>query len=64
VIVLSQPQKRSGETYRDLVERAVWSKGEKPFDPEVWRTELFASDEELADFLDDIYAARQADPAT
>ena len=46
------------------VARAVWSKGDKPFDPEVWRTELFASDEELAHFLDDIYASRQAAPAT
>jgi hypothetical protein len=60
---MSEPQRSSVESYRDRVERLVAAKGGQPFDPEVWRTDLFASDEELDGFIDDIYASRRADPA-
>jgi hypothetical protein len=60
---MSEPQKAVSESYRDLVERVVTAKGDERFDPLTWRTDLFASDQELDDFLDDIYASRRADPA-
>ena len=60
---MSEPQKAVSESYRDLVERVVTAKSDKRFDPSIWTTDLFASDQELDDFLDDIYASRRADPA-
>jgi hypothetical protein len=60
---MSEPQQAGDNTYRVLVERLVAVKANEPFDPSVWITDLFASDEELDEFLDDIYASRRADPA-
>ncbi len=60
---VSEPQRTVRESYRDLVERVVTAKADQRFDPSTWRTDLFASDQELDDFLDDIYASRRADPA-
>ena len=60
---MSEPQRSISESYRDLVERVVADKADQRFDPSAWRTDLFASDQELDDFLDDIYASRRADPA-
>ena len=41
-----------------------WSvKVSEPFDPPAWITDLFTSDEELDEFLDDIYESRRTDPA-
>ena len=60
---MSEPQRTVSESYRDLVERVVTAKADQRFDPSTWRTDLFASDQELDDFLDDIYASRRADPA-
>jgi hypothetical protein len=60
---MSEPQRALSENYRDLVESVVLAKAKDPFDPMIWRTDLFASDEELDEFIDDIYASRSADPA-
>ena len=60
---MSEPQRRISESYRDLVERVVIAKAGERFDPSTWRADLFVSDQELDDFLDDIYASRRADPA-
>jgi len=60
---MSEPQRTVSESYRDLVERVVVAKAGERFDPSTWRTDLFASDQELDDFLDDIYASRRADSA-
>jgi len=60
---MSEPQRTVSESYRDLVERVVAAKAGERFDPSIWKTDLFASDQALDDFLDDIYASRRADPA-
>lgn len=55
----------SGDSrYRGTLERIIAPKASQPFDPSAWLTDLFASDEELDNFLDDIYASRRADRAS
>jgi hypothetical protein len=60
---MSEPQKSVTDTYRDLVERVVAAKTGERFDPSTWKTDLFSSDQELDEFLDDIYTSRRTDPA-
>ena len=59
---MSEPQKSVSDTYQDPVERVVAAKAGEQFDPSTWKTDLFSSDQELDEFLDDIYASRRADP--
>jgi len=60
---MSEPQKSVSDTYQELVEPVVAAKAGERFDPSTWKTDLFSSDQELEEFLDDIYASRRADPA-
>jgi hypothetical protein len=60
---MSEPQRSVSESYRDLVQRIVTAKAGERFEPSTWRTDLFGSDQELDEFLEDIYASRRADPA-
>ena len=60
---MSEAERTVSESYRDLVERVVIAKAGERFYPSTWRADLFVSDQELDDFLDDIYASRRADPA-